>query len=187
MLAVFWWTVPRNFETLQPQSDYNETPLFAEEHSLLKALSLSENNTLRTIFNYYIDITGNQQYWEFFAPASPKWHQYISICHNFTQQPQQGRIICSDKPAFSNFNFSFKGINFTTADDSRLYRLTENLSSLNDTALLQAFNQYYQSQEAAEQERPTVLILHQFELFPRLKGMPDEGYQMDSILFSGKL
>lgn len=177
MLTIFWWTVPRNFETLQYDEHYDSTPLFAGETSLLNALTPAEKSPLRLILNYVIDLTGSQQYWEFFAPASPKFHQYLSVCAEVIRHPERGQIICSSKPLFSNFTFAFKGFNFLQVDDSRLYRLTENLTGLNNPLLLKAFKHYYQTRNT-----PPFMLLHQFELYPGLHGMPDYGYQMDSLV-----
>ena len=55
MTAIAWWTLP---------------------------LSLNNNNPLTHLLSAYIDLTGNQQYWDFFAPQSPKYHQYLSVCSN---------------------------------------------------------------------------------------------------------
>lgn len=176
MLAIFWWNVPQHYANIRYDQDYDDTPLFNGEHSILDAASIGIDQPLSTLLNHYIDITGSQQYWDFFAPASPKTHQYFSVCTAINQRPVQGEIRCVGQPLLSNFYSA----------DSRWYRLTENLTGLNNPELLQAFTQHYQTQNATgTSNKPAWLILHQFELAPRLKGLAQAGYRMDSVLVAG--
>ncbi|MEQ1635498.1 MAG: hypothetical protein ABL903_02330 [Methylococcales bacterium] len=187
MLAIFWWNVPQHYANIRYDQDYDNTPLFAREEPLLNAAEIRANHTLSWLLNHYIDLTGSQQYWDFFAPASPKTHQYFSVCRSAIKHPEQGEIICTSPPFFSNLNLNFKGFNLFKPNDSRWYRLTENLSSLNDPPLLSAFADFYQVQDRrGTLKKPVWLILHQFELAPGLKGLPAFGYRMDSVLIPGQ-
>lgn len=185
MLAILWWALPRNFETLEYENDYQHTPIFAWEEPLLNAGKLSPNNPIRLLLNHYINLTGSQQYWDFFAPATPKFHQYLSICYDTVNNPRQGNISCTSPALFTNLNLEFKSVSLFNVTDSRLYRLTENLATLNDPQLFQAFTRYYQNQNITHQGSSPVLVLHLFELAPGFKDLPSYGYQMDKLLFSG--
>jgi hypothetical protein len=67
---------------------------------------------------------------------------------------------------------------------SRLYRLTENLTKLEEPVLLEAFTQYYlQHRGKNADSAPVQLVLHQFELHPGLKDLPKIGYRMDKIIW----
>lgn len=184
MLAILWWAMPRNFESLKYDKDYDPTPLFAWEESLLNFGKLNPNSRLSSLLNGYINVTGSEQYWDFFAPATPKFHQYISICDEVFKNQLQGKISCTSAPLFTNFNLEFKGFNFFGSNDSRYYRLTENLTALDDPKLFQAFTHYYQAQRLTNKDAHPVMILHLFELAPGLEGLPSYGYQMDNLLFS---
>lgn len=184
MLAILWWSLPRNFESLEYEKDYDATAIVTWEQPLLNVGKLSPNNSLRVLLSAYINLTGSQQYWDFFAPTAPKFHQYFSICHDIVRNSLQGNISCSSRPLFTNLDLEFKGFNLLIANDSRHYRLTENLFALNDPKLLQAFTRYYAPQQLTNKESSPVLVLHLFELAPRLEGLPSYGYQMDSVLFS---
>lgn len=130
----------------------------------------------------YIALTASEQNWDFFAPAAPRFHQYLSVCAAVQPGAFPEQLHCVGAPGFSTLMFGFKGWAWGVADDSRWYRLTENLLALNDPAILRAFSHYYQptarSHDAAGRE--PVLIMHQFELFPGLADMPRAGYRVDA-------
>ena len=144
----------------------------------------------RPYWRRYIDVTGSQQYWDFFAPHSPKYHQYLSVCGPVINDPEQGKVNCKDQPLFSNLD---DGLNKNSATfkvfgsgRSRIYRLTENLAKLEDTSPLQAFTHYYRANQPHNpvNNTPAHLVLHQFELHPELKGLPKVGYRMDKVLLT---
>jgi hypothetical protein len=177
MIAIFWWTLPHSFGGMVV-SNVEQGSL--EEH-LFKWLNLDENSTISSLLIDYIDLTGSQQYWDFFAPQSPKFHQYLSVCNSFTTDPQQGKIACQGQALFSNLTTDFATFKPFSSDRSRLYRLTENLINLEDPLLLDAFTNYYRSHQS---NKTAYLILHRFELHPELKDLPQSGYRMDTILWS---
>jgi hypothetical protein len=184
MAAIFWWTLPHSFGGMVIAEDDQNT----FEAKLFKGMMLDGFPGLSAMLKKYIDVTGSQQYWDFFAPHSPKYHQYLSVCGSVINDPEQGKIICKDKPLFSNLedDFNKNTVNFRVfgSDRSRLYRLTENLVNLEDPNLLKAFVSYYQSRQQDEVgfSQPAQLVLHQFELHPELKDLPKVGYRMDKVL-----
>jgi len=179
MLAISWWALPKSFPDVANAKDYNPTAIAAWEAPLLNATQLSSNNPLNSLFSFYINLTGTQQYWDFFAPSIPKFHQYLSICSGVIKISQQGKIICKTPALFSHFNNEFDSVNLVGIAESRHYRLTENLAALDNPELFAALSHYYQKQHAVQ----PVLVLHQFELAPDLPGLPLYGYQMDKQLF----
>ncbi len=149
---------------------------------LLNLGKFSQDNPLRSWLTRYINLTGSHQYWDFFAPTIPKFHQYLSICRDVVSSPQQGKIDCRSTPLFTNLDFNFSGLDFFSANNSRLYRLTENLTAFNDPTLLQAFARYYLVQSLHQTGPSPVLVLHVFELAPGFEGLPSYGYRMDKLL-----
>ena len=97
------------------------------------------------LLNGYIDVTGSQQYWDFFAPHSPRFHQYLSVCDGIITYPEQERISCKGKPLFSNLDEDLSVFHHFGSDRSRLYRLTENLINLEDPLLSRRFARFYQT------------------------------------------
>ena len=141
MIAIFWWTLPTSFGSMV---DANVSQVSLEAR-LFKWLSLDENSTASAFLIAYIDVTGSQQYWDFFAPQSPKSHQYLSVCDSVITDPQQGKITCQGQILFSNLDADFATFRQFGSDRSRLYRLTENLINLEDTLLLKTFTNYYRT------------------------------------------
>jgi hypothetical protein len=186
MAAIFWWTLPHSFGGMVLTEDDQNT----FEAKLFKGMMLDDFAGLSAMLEKYIDVTGSQQYWDFFAPHSPKYHQYLSVCGSVVNDSEQGKIMCKDKPLFSNLDddLSKNAVNFRFfgSDRSRLYRLTENLANLEDPNLLKAFVNYYQSHQykAASINESAQLVLHQFELHPELKDLPKAGYRMDKVLLA---
>ena len=180
MTAIFWWTLPHNFAGMVAE-DSNQTTI---ETKLFKWLTFSESSWATGLLTYYIDITGSQQYWGFFAPQSPKFHQYLSVCNNLYTDNKSGEISCKGPILFSNLKDNFETFSIFS-NSSRYYRLTETLINLNDPELLQAFTQYYQTHQSNDfsNNYSAQLLVHQFELYPDLKDIPKAGYRIDKILW----
>jgi hypothetical protein len=179
--AIFWWTLPHSFGgMLLANSEQNNFEIKA-----LKVLMFEDKPWASSLLHSYIDFTGNQQYWDFFAPQSPKFHQYLSVCHGLIIDADMEKISCQGKALFSNFADDFARFKLFGSDRSRLYRLTENLSHLDDPLLLAAFTTYYQNQQNLSLDRNTAaqLVMHQFELHPKLHDLPKPGYRGDKILW----
>jgi hypothetical protein len=186
MIAISWWTLPHSFSGMVFANANNSS----FEAKLFQIVSLDGYPGVTNLLQKYIDLTGSQQYWDFFAPHSPKFHQYLSVCHSVVADPQQGKITCKDKPLFSNLddNLDKNSAMFKVfgSDRSRLYRLTENLANLDDPELLKAFASYFQSHQLGKVNvsQPAQLVLHRFELHPELKDLPKAGYRMDKVLLA---
>lgn len=176
MVAIFWWSLPNSFGAMAV-ANAEQGSL---EATLFKWLSLDENSTASAFLIDYIDLTGSQQYWDFFAPQSPKLHHYLSVCDSVITDPQQGKVTCQGQTLFSNLNADFATFRRFGSDRSRLYRLTENLINLEDPLLLETFTNYYRTHHSSKTAQ---LILHRFELHPELKDLPKAGYRMDTILW----
>jgi hypothetical protein len=86
---------------------------------------------------------------------------------------------------FSNLKNDFETFKRFGSDRSRWYRLTENLVNLENPRLLEAFTQYYRSQQHGYNaaSAPVQLVLHQFELHLGLKDLPRAGYRVDKLLW----
>lgn len=177
-VAIFWWALPDNFGGLAFATSEQES--FQARPS--KWIMLSDFPKITSLLQKYIDITGGQQYWDFFAPRSPKFHQYLSVCNGITALPEQGELSCKSQALFTNLDESFKRFG---SDRSRLYRLTENLAYLEEPIYLNAFTQYYQAYDSGKLyvHVPVQLVLHQFELHPELKDLPKIGYRMDKVIW----
>ena len=143
MTAIFWWALPHSFAGFIADE---KSPL-ALEKSIFNWAKLENNRWLYQVLERYIDLTGSQQYWDFFAPQSPKLHQYLSVCTAIKRYPTEQKIDCQYS-LMSNFYADFAQFRVLGSDRSRWYRLTENLSQLADSQLLQAFSEYYRPSPA---------------------------------------
>ena len=181
MAAIFWWTLPHSFGGMV-LANADQASL---EARLFKLMMLDNNRWAHAFLQSYIDMTGSQQYWDFFAPLSPKFHQYLSVCDSIIAYPAQGKIACKGQALFSNLNNDFETFKRFGSDRSRWYRLTENLVNLEEPLLLEAFTQYYRTYQRSyvANSAPAQLVLHQFELYPGLKDLPKSGYRMDKTLW----
>ena len=177
MAAIFWWSLPHSFGNMV-LANAGQSAL---EERLFKWVMLDKDGWTYSFFQNYIDVTGSQQYWDFFAPQSPKFHQYLSVCDSIAAYPEQGKIACKGQTLFTNLGDDFEVFKRFGSHRSRLYRLTENLANLEDPRLLETFTQYYRTYQHGITEAQ--LVLHQFELHPGLKDLPRAGYQMDKLLW----
>ena len=180
MTAIFWWTLPHSFEGIITEEINQSTG----EAKLFNWLRFTKNSWSTNLLNHYIDATGSQQYWDFFAPQSPKYHQYLSVCNSLATDNKSGEISCKGPILFSNLKNNFE--NFAIfSHSSRYYRLTETLIHLNDPQLFKAFTHYYQTHQAHDvtYNVSALLLAHQFELYPDLKDLPRAGYRIDKIFW----
>lgn len=185
MAAIFGWSLSNGIlgTTVESAGHSIATPIFET--------FFQEGSTGLTAFlQRYIDMTGNQQYWDFFAPQSPKYHQYLSVCGSIETYQSQGKITCKGQTGFSNLDAPVEigqaAFKVFGSNRSRYYRLTENLSKLEDRDLLEAFTRYYRFNNAHKkgEDNTTYLVLHLFELHPELDDLPKAGYRMDKVLLS---
>ncbi len=179
--ALFWWTLPHSFGAMV----INNTKQIALETQLFKWMQLVEDSQASKWLSQYINVTGSQQYWDFFAPHSPKFHQYLSVCNDVIIHPDKENIACIGKPRFSNLDTDFDVFKIFGSGRSRYYRLTENLVNLNYSQLLRHFTDYYgnQSRQEFTKTKSTYLVMNQFELHPNLPDLPKAGYRTDKILW----
>jgi len=103
MAAIFWWTLPHSFGGMV-LANAGQASL---EARLFKWMMLDNNRWGHAFLQSYIDVTGSQQYWDFFSPQSPKFHQYLSVCGSIIAYPAQGIIACKGQALFSNLKNDF--------------------------------------------------------------------------------
>lgn len=180
MTAIFWWAFPRSLEGIVTE-DINQSTV---EAKLFNGLRFAENSWSTKLLNHYIDATGSQQYWDFFAPQNPNFHQYLSVCNSLAIDNKSGEISCKGPILFSNLKHNVETFAIFN-HSSRYYRLTETLINLNDPQLLKAFTHYYQTHQAHDftYNVSALLLAHQFELYLDLKDLPKSGYRIDKILW----
>lgn len=180
MTAILWWTLPNSFGSLTLVTDQVDSAT----SKFIKWTMLVDMSTIASLFNQYIDVTGNQQYWDFFAPHSTRYHQYLSVCASIGAESKSEKIICNGQPLFTNLTEDFDTFKVFGSDRSRLYRLTENLIKLDQATLLQAFTRYYRVHPEPDMvaAAKAYLVKHQFELHPELKELPKVGYREDKVL-----
>lgn len=180
MTAILWWTLPNSFGSLALVTDQEDSAI----SKFIKWTILADTPTIASLFNQYIDVTGSQQYWDFFAPHSTRYHQYLSVCASLDAESKSEKIICKGQPLFTNLTEDFDSFKVFGSDRSRLYRLTENLIKLDQTSIPQTFTRYYRDHpksDAAGVDK-AYLVRHQFELHPELKELPKVGYREDKVL-----
>jgi hypothetical protein len=180
--ALFWWTVPHSFGNLL----LTENRENSFSRSLIYWTMLAENSGIATFLNFYINATGSQQYWDFFAPHSVEFHQYLSVCEAVTVSSDKESISCKGQPLFTNLEQDFAVFQRFGSNRSRFYRLTENLIKLENQQLLQAFTQYYRMfpQRQGHSALMAKLVAHQFELHPELNDLSKVGYRSDTLLLA---
>jgi hypothetical protein len=180
MSAILWWNLPHSFGGMVAENSHQTTLIT----KVFKSLRFPENSWPSILLTNYIDITGSQQYWDFFAPQSPKFHQYLSVCNGLYTDKKSGEINCIGPRLFSNLTTPVETFAIFK-NSSRYYRLTETLINLDDPKLFQAFTQYYQTHQVNDFSinKSAQLLMHQFELYPDLKDMPKSGYRIDKILW----
>ena len=186
MIAISWWSLPHQFASVA--GGFEERGF---DTVLIKIFSLNNNPGIKDLLEHYINLTGSQQYWDFFAPQSPRYHQYLSICTRTQTDPESGKITCSNKPLFSNLDNRLNNeagyFELFGSGRSRYYRLTENLVKLQDQDLLKRFTAYHRAYSPAamkDETYPIQLVLHLFELHPELADLSPSGYRMDQILLT---
>ena len=181
MTSLLWWTLPHSFGGMMIANVGQNTL----EVQFYKKIMLDDNSWALSFLKQYIDITGSQQYWDFFAPQSPIFHQYLSICNSLIAYPEQGKTVCKGQALFSNLNDDFETFHTLGSGRSRLYRLTENVVNLKEPQLREAFTSYYRTHQGhyIVDSTPVQLVLHQFELHPELKDLPNAGYRVDTVLW----
>ena len=181
MTAIFWWALPHSFGDMVMANAGQGTL----KVRLINWMMIEDSSWVKAFLQDYIDVTGSQQYWDFFAPQSPKYHHYLSVCDSIVAYPEQGKIACKRQALFSNLNDGFETFKPFGSDRSRWYRLTENLVNLENPLLLETFAQYYRTHQRSNVAESTAvqLVLHQFELHPVLKDLPKAGYRMDKLLW----
>lgn len=182
--AISWWTLPHSFYPLVAEGAQDSM-----EEKLFRLLSLHNYPRINLLLRSYIDFTGNQQYWDFFAPQTSKNHQYLSVCKSIASRQILGQIECLSKIGFSNLDIHLdeghSTYRFFGSGRSRYYRLTENLIKLDDQRLLKMFTEYYAKDIHNTNHANTLyLVEHVFELHPELTDLPQSGYRMDNIIWS---
>jgi len=80
--AIFWWSAPYSYGYVLT-SGRND----ASGQPIKHWLTLARNPHLASFLHAYINVTGSQQYWDFFAPHSIKYHQYLSVCTEVDTAP----------------------------------------------------------------------------------------------------
>lgn len=182
MFAITWWVLPYSLGALVNEQAAQDS----WEARLFNWGLLAENAPLHNLITRYIDVTGSQQYWDFFALQSPKFHQYLSVCHGIERFLDTGNLGCKQQTLFSNFDRDFAAFRSFGSGRSRIYRLTENLINRPNKVLLSTFTSYYAGHADTYNNPDVYLIAHQFELHPELNDMPRWGYQTDQVLLAIK-
>ena len=84
MAAIFWWTLPHSFGGMV-LANADQASL---EARLFKLMMLDNNRWAHAFLQSYIDVTGSQQYWDFFCATESKipsipvclWFDYCVSC-----------------------------------------------------------------------------------------------------------
>ncbi|MGH8553180.1 MAG: hypothetical protein ACRERS_07780 [Methylococcales bacterium] len=114
----------------------------------------------------YIDLLGAHQYWDFFAPQTPRIHRYLSVCGDILEASEHGRIECIN-PLYQSFAGDVDNVAQPhRGNRSRAFRLVENLFRLRHPVLLNAFTLYWAHKKYHTEPRTAFLLLHEFTLQP---------------------
>lgn len=181
VIAITWWSLPQSFHAFVAE----RAGPHVLEAKLFEALALTNAPRLKAFLTGYIDLTGSQQYWDFFAPHTSSLHQYVSVCGGIKVNKDSGDKVCAEQTYFTNLSAGFAEFKVFGSDRSRIYRLTENLIKRGDNALRSRFARYYaEKAETKVNQAQLYLLAHQFELHSELPDLPRAGYRSDQVLLN---
>lgn len=101
------------------------------------------HTALQQLVTHYIDYAGLHQYWDFFAPDAPVSYRLLRVCTRVGKNTQPGHLQCPH-PSYQSFSgdLDAEPASFVI-DNSRDFRLVENLSRLNRPELYEQFLRYW--------------------------------------------
>lgn len=167
VLFHFWaliaWIIPP-YSDMIAKSLRADRPAGRLERQIFEAFTVTDNGSLSVLARNYIDLLGAHQYWDFFAPASPRVHRYLSVCSNIRESPENGTIDCIE-PLYRSFEGNLdNAARSGQSRRSRSFRLVENLLRLHRADLMNAFTQYWLHQRNSGATGTAFLLLHEFTL-----------------------
>ncbi|MGH8548021.1 MAG: hypothetical protein ACRERU_05375 [Methylococcales bacterium] len=136
------------------------------EQRLFRALAPDDGGVVAILTRNYIDLLGAYQYWDFFAPDTPRIHRYLSVCTDILESRDKRHIECLD-PVYQSFEGNIEdAAHAHHGNRSRAFRLVENLFRLRRPDLMNAFTLYWRHQKHFDAAGRSYLLLHEFTLRP---------------------
>ncbi len=146
-----------------------KTPFAALERGVLEKIRSLDDAPVFRLVDFYINTLGLHQYWDFFAPQTPRVHRYLRVCRHISLDPESKLIACK-QPLYKSYRgtlgdavHSFDGLN------SRDFRFTENMVRLHRLNFYEKFLKYWHdhAHTGSETKRSEIYaIISEFELQP---------------------
>ncbi|GEM_PF-1582387 len=178
--ALILWVFPPYAPMVlnQPQSG---NPLKQFERHLFDGLQQLQKKPIPQFIKAYIDVIGMHQYWDFFAPSVPKVHRYLRVCGSITQGPGSDQFEC---PKLRYKSYTGR-LGETTkphlGQNSRSYRLAENLINLQRDDLFETFTRYWGAANSINPEN--YLIVSEYLLSPDRQDTQPEPERRDKVIW----
>ncbi len=166
VLFHFWaliaWIIPP-YSDMVAKAPRTDSPIGRLERQIVKALTAKDGGVVSVLARNYIDLIGAHQYWDFFAPDSPRVHRYLSVCSNIRESPEIGTMDCIE-PLYQSFEGNLNNAaQLYQPRRSRSFRLVENLLRLPRPDLMNAFTLHWH-QRKSDATGTAFLLVHEFTL-----------------------
>jgi hypothetical protein len=147
--ALVAWIIPP-YSGMIANSPHADSPARRLEQRLFAALSNAGGETRSFLTANYIDFLGAHQYWDFFAPETPRIHRYLEVCSEILESSDERRIQCIN-PLYRSFDGEIdQATHPHHGKRSRSFRLVENLYRLHRPDLLNAFTLYWRHKGSSD-------------------------------------
>ncbi|MCH9696786.1 MAG: hypothetical protein K0U68_01665 [Gammaproteobacteria bacterium] len=140
-LSVSWWAFPNSFAQFALQQDkvtgwfYDLEKHFFEWHKEIRGSSIIQ------VFESYVNLTGAHQYWDFFAPESPRIAHVVTVCLGVQNNSAMSQINCSGNALYNSHDGNLTDVvQPLHGHRSRSYRFVENLVTMDQQWLDQFMN-----------------------------------------------
>ncbi|MCI0655210.1 MAG: hypothetical protein L0Y39_12135 [Methylococcaceae bacterium] len=180
--ALMLWILPPYSEMIA-KAPHTGSPVRQFEPHLFAALTAPDDGPVSNLVGNYIDILGAYQYWDFFAPETPRIHRYLSVCTDIFDAFEPGRIECIN-PLYQSYEGDVDhAAQAHHGNRSRSFRLVENQFRLKRPDLLNAFTRYWLHKKYPDQPRTAFLLLHEFTLQPGSRDTKSESRRRDELIW----
>ncbi len=153
------------------------------EHRFFQWFETHQNYRLFQYFTDYIDLIGAYQYWDFFAPVSPRTIHFLTVCTKISMRPELHRIDCNGNVLFKSYNGTLEdALHSHDGKRSRSFRFTENFINFDDHFQNLFINYWSQKNRELNGSEHIYVIDHQFQIKTDDTGIPRELERIDQLI-----
>ena len=183
--ALIFWVFPPYSDLVLDEQNERGFVLDIEQY-IFSWFKNSQNHTIPSLLNTYVDLTGAHQYWDFFAPEAPTVHRYLRVCPEIIVMPGDDRIDCI-KPLYKSYDGTLlETIRSFNGARSRSFRLTENLVRLQRQDLFESFTGYWWNENTKQKRvryKQVFLVLTEYPLHPKTFPPRPEYGRKDTVVW----